>query len=1045
MSKNKVFAFDLGKGSMGICVREGDEIKELKSLIINADYASVEEYSKRRRAKRTRDAHKAREKFLNEIWQRAGFEPLASNDSRLLREFPKKNDETIYTSCLLRIALMQNMPLEEWQIYKALHSAIQRRGYDENLAWKRGRKLNNTDNNEQEQKEKTKEEKDDEENKKDAAAYTQALNELITDKNYHYPCYFDAVVMGLWSCESPEKFSLRIDHNAEPARTAGRVAPRELVENELRILFDNAKKQIANLQNIDTNEFLYGEGKMPYASWEKPEFRKHMGKEWDRQGVLSQKIPRFNNRIISKCVLMPKRNVCKANSDENADYVVLMYLKNLRYTDINGERKSLTADQLKRFFDSQKEYIKDKHKLDRREIVQFLKNEGNYKPPKKMEFEEIKARNEGRSSFCRPALKILKALILSGKSPLEFDIEPYIENGNNNPVTKEEIETMLSRLGDCWENIHIGDDRNEELVRAYENSEAEIAKVIGSCNNPIVRHRLTWFYNELKRLEKEHGKPDNLIIEFVRDGDKNSFAGKKRIEKYNADNTKNNKENKLLEEDLKRVFQKELKDIPKGGLERMRLWKSQDCRCIYTGENINVHDIFDKCQVDHIAPVSQGGNDAVYNKVLCLNTANQEKRERTPYQWLKENGNKETWHEFLSRVQGLKDKLGRKKVELLLSDNADELIESYNALAETAYIARLAQKIASLHFKWGMQVEDSKRKIFVSNGLETSKIRNVYGLNKFLGDDAKKNRDNPKHHALDAVCISYSREFKAVQKRDGRYKWEVEGLNPEYIEEELKKVIPKTIKRNKSELALDATIYAKRIKIENDCEKVYVLTNKQLFEIGYKTEKSKKKFDLKRLNEDIEKIWDETIKGDLKTKINEYLTEEEWKELIKDYRHPARKSKVEKLKFVVPTKEKEAKFDTNGRERIGELLDLGKGKTKGQYRKGKQHKYQIIFYNTKGTPKVQPVYTNQSLMQVKRELKEQGAKLYKNGMKFYSSCIVSVPKDFKDSKGEIHKAGKYTNLSIEKDGPVTLKNPDGQKVETRVPKLVEAKFEICKN
>src|SRR5208283_571604 len=41
-----------------------------------------------------------------------------------------------YTSCLLRIRLLRGEKLEPWQIYKALYSAIQRRGYDPEIPWK---------------------------------------------------------------------------------------------------------------------------------------------------------------------------------------------------------------------------------------------------------------------------------------------------------------------------------------------------------------------------------------------------------------------------------------------------------------------------------------------------------------------------------------------------------------------------------------------------------------------------------------------------------------------------------------------------------------------------------------------------------------------------------------------------------------------------------------------------------------------------------------------------------------------------------------------
>ena len=121
----KIFAFDLGKSSIGICVREGHDILKLKSLIINPDYGNIDDNRNRKRIIKIRNAHKKREEFfIKEVWQKCGLEPLSKQDNRFKKEFPSKNENIIYSSSLLRIALLQNHPLEKWQIYKALYNAI---------------------------------------------------------------------------------------------------------------------------------------------------------------------------------------------------------------------------------------------------------------------------------------------------------------------------------------------------------------------------------------------------------------------------------------------------------------------------------------------------------------------------------------------------------------------------------------------------------------------------------------------------------------------------------------------------------------------------------------------------------------------------------------------------------------------------------------------------------------------------------------------------------------------------------------------------------
>ena len=162
-----IWAFDLGKGSIGEAVRQGNRFLHKESLLIPADFAETRTAATRRRMWRTRQAHKARERWLDEVWTSGGLVPLRkrevwknpntgkcelkqTSDYRLEREFaPKAGEAThdgahsdeaganlCYTSCLLRIKLLRGEKLEPWQIYKALYSAIQRRGYDPDIPWK---------------------------------------------------------------------------------------------------------------------------------------------------------------------------------------------------------------------------------------------------------------------------------------------------------------------------------------------------------------------------------------------------------------------------------------------------------------------------------------------------------------------------------------------------------------------------------------------------------------------------------------------------------------------------------------------------------------------------------------------------------------------------------------------------------------------------------------------------------------------------------------------------------------------------------------------
>ena len=184
--------------------------------MIHATAGCIKSQAVRRGAYRRKRSHKEREKILESFWlknvgkegflQRKSFKKengkwikQTEADVRLEKEFPGKDEDDItYASSLLRIQLLEGKKLEKWQIYKALHASIQRRGYDKNVPWKdqeaenKRKKKNDTlevDKSQEEAKKKngTPKDKDPEE---EADNFEKDIQEKIKNKKYHYPCYF---------------------------------------------------------------------------------------------------------------------------------------------------------------------------------------------------------------------------------------------------------------------------------------------------------------------------------------------------------------------------------------------------------------------------------------------------------------------------------------------------------------------------------------------------------------------------------------------------------------------------------------------------------------------------------------------------------------------------------------------------------------------------------------------------------------------------------------------------------------------------------------
>ena len=690
-----------------------------------------------------------------------------------------------------------------------------------------------------------------------------------------------------------------------------------------------------------------------------------------------------------------------------------MKLKNLRFTDFSGEKVRLNPDEIRVIYDNWLEKVVEReNKLD----TTITKKEIEKATDKKIldKIEPMKANISGRSSFCRRACQIMCKVILSGELyPQDMDISEFVDKPNAvNGITEEEIRTMLSKVGD-WNNLFIPDNR-EENARNASNSRVKTDILIGNITNPIVRNRLQLFRDLLLELAEQYGTPDEVIFEFVREGADNSLDGQKKAsdaEKYMKAQEKENDQ-----------IKKELEDIgaynPKYFLMH-KLLKMQGGVCAYSGQKISPSN-YPECEVDHIYPRTMGGNDALYNKVVCYRAQNQLKQGRTPYEWLSHNEGE--WANYVGRLNKIKANLGKKKYELLTSkpEDCEKLIESYNGLAETAYIARIAQQMTAFVFGWGLQVEGENRHIYVNNGASTCAIRKRYGLNSLLGDDIKKNRANDKHHALDAICISYSRDFKydPETKKDI-----IKGFNPECVKEVIDEIMPypyankKQFKGNTKPLE---TIYGYR-KIEG---KNCITNRASLISIEQKEAK-------------INRIVDKVIKTDLLNKLEEKMTDKEWISMLENYVHPMKKTLVKKVMLVETDGDLEQ--DLNGRERIGEFVDFGTKGTNHQFKHSKGHKGQILYYNEKGSVKVMPIYSNKKLSEVREKLEQMGCKLYNKGELFYSGCLINIPKEFSAGKN-IYPAGVYKVRSIRSDCVAKLENKCGVEITTSAKYLSDVGF-----
>ena len=832
MKNRKNFSFDVGMTSLGVAVNENDEIIHADVLLMHLDAGSVRAQAGRRRMFRTREAHKTREAILESLWRSIGKEPLQRKrftktknakgkrafiktkaDDRLEREFPAKGDDTVYTSCLLRIMLLEGQPMADWQIYKALHASIQRRGYDANVPWKTG----------EAQPEKPAAKDENPENQIDR--FDAELREMTPDERYHLPCYYDAWKMGLWDENSHEITAKRqYDSGKPPETTRGYNASREIVTKEIVGLLSRATEQIPELKKHLTedklNQLLYGT--------QHNALDKRYPSATTIDGLLGQKYPRFENRIVAKCALIPRLNACKAEKPLAIEVGFLLRLVNWRYEKEDEQGKKIVAsltgkELINKFHECEavwkkkaKQYITKNDTEEYAKCFRFTKSKVTKMAESldgivKMGHENIPAsKHTGRSRFSQPALHLMKSLILSEKTPQDFYeelLQLVVTQEKENPQAEFGYQIFddapyryfpddfrfLEKMGNGREAIRVPDI---SLAERYLNDDGDvdsaIQRIINSCNWPELRHRLNVFRHELDNLVQKYGKPDAVHLEFIRE----DFLSDKKKNEYTKQAETGKKSNQEAVEYLK--SRKDI-SVTNENILRYRLYEEQNKQCLYTGEAIDITQL-GKYDIDHIFPKGDDGPDAYYNKVLTSAHVNRKlKGKRLPCECDFIN-----WATLKTRLDSLS--LGKNKNKLLLAstrEEAKDLIEKYTGLAGTAHIARLARDIVCLRFGWQPGAEGEQQRIFVISGGLTSKVAKKYELYATLGDGSKKyqkDRSDHRHHALDAMVISYLPQWARDKNKTGFFKFP-KGIDANYFDEKLSSVFPRYITRMRPAIA----------------------------------------------------------------------------------------------------------------------------------------------------------------------------------------------------------------------------------------------------
>lgn len=335
-----------------------------------------------------------------------------------------------------------------------------------------------------------------------------------------------------------------------------------------------------------------------------------------------------------------------------------------------------------------------------------------------------------------------------------------------------------------------------------------------SLRQPIVEKILNQLINVVNAIIEKHGRPDEIRIELARELKQSKDE---RNETF-ASLTKREKENDGIRNRIETEYGQYGVRATRNTVIKWRLFheinndeSKINATCIYCGKPFGITDALRGSNVDieHIIPKSRLFDDSQSNKTLTHRKCNEDKGDRTAYDFMKNKGD-EDFKQYLETVETLyKNRIiGKGKRDKLLMPG-DKIPQDFieRQLRETQYIAKKAKEI----------LEQICYSVWSTSGNITEYLRRIWGwgdvlmnlqLPKYseLGltewkewetNDGQKHkqevikdwskRDDHRHHAIDALTIACTKQgfvqrintLNASGTRDGM-KREIDEAKKDY-------------------------------------------------------------------------------------------------------------------------------------------------------------------------------------------------------------------------------------------------------------------------
>ncbi len=297
----------------------------------------------------------------------------------------------------------------------------------------------------------------------------------------------------------------------------------------------------------------------------------------------------------------------------------------------------------------------------------------------------------------------------------------------------------------------------------------------GRIANPTVHVGLNQLRKLVNAIIDRYGTPAEIHVELAREL-KLGRERKRRIERKQARDAARNREADAAMREA--GFDPETMGTGSRteNRRRYRLWLELDetgpqrrC-CPYSGRPIGIRALFsNEVEIEHILPFARTLDDSMANKTVAFREANRDKGERTPFEAFGSSptigGRRYEWEGIAQRASRMPDN----KSWRFASDAMDRFEKAGDfldrQLTDTTYFARLTRiYLQSLYRR-----EDGDRVVAIPGRL-TALLRRKWGLDGLLAEGNRKNREDHRHHAIDAAVVACTdrRSLQALARADER-------------------------------------------------------------------------------------------------------------------------------------------------------------------------------------------------------------------------------------------------------------------------------------